>query len=73
MIRPNPVTDYARIGAPEIITDLKIYSLTGVLVKDYPVYSRQIDLDISDLPANLYVVKVTLNNGQVIVEKILKL
>lgn len=72
LIRPNPVTDFVRITAPEIISDLKIYHLTGALVKDYQVNRRNVELNISDLPANLYVVKATMRNGKVITEKILK-
>ncbi len=67
-----PVRFLSWISAQETITDIKIYHLTGDLVKDYQINRHHFELDISDLPANLYLVKATMCDVKVIIDNILK-
>jgi len=71
-IYPNPAKSSFRINKP--INNLRIYDITGKLVKTFSgAFSEHDDYDISNLNQGLYLVKMENNNGQSLVSKLIKL
>ncbi|MEY4902699.1 MAG: hypothetical protein RLZZ292_514 [Bacteroidota bacterium] len=65
---PNPVNDIVHIylnGGYEATT-VSIYSSTGQLVQSTPASGKTIELNVSDLNAGMYLLKVVTNNGTVV-------
>jgi hypothetical protein len=63
LIKPNPVSTYANIGMLYVMDELSIYNNQGQLVKYEKVARNSIRLDLSDLPAGMYVVQVKSSEG----------
>ncbi|MCT4586878.1 MAG: T9SS type A sorting domain-containing protein [Carboxylicivirga sp.] len=60
---PNPATDIITISNIKQINTIGIYSLTGVLVKEYTISSKnELELNVSDLSSGIYLIK--LEDGQ---------
>lgn len=61
LIFPNPANKNLIVSANNgiVINEVKIYNYMGRLTQDYKLDSREID--ISDLPAGIYIVEVTAN------------
>ena len=56
------------------VSDVKIYDLTGKLVKSYNGdFTRTDTFDISTLNAGMYIIKVENNNNQIKTTKLVKL
>ena len=69
---PNLVRTSFKIN--KLVNDLRIYDLTGKLVKTFSgAYSEGNDFDISNLNQGLYLVKIENNNGQSLTSKLIKL
>ena len=60
---PNPVTDYLRIEAANVINNVKIYSTTGSLVKEFNVSGDKLNINVSDLSKGAYLVEVKFVSG----------
>ena len=71
---PNPTTDLVYIEAPEIITlsDLKLYDMSGKLVKQVDVDTNTATLSIAQFPDGIYFIKVTGADGRFTSSRILK-
>ncbi|MBN2668154.1 MAG: T9SS type A sorting domain-containing protein, partial [Bacteroidales bacterium] len=78
---PNPASDYVFVVHVETIhvetihelslqqnTNVKIYNLTGKLVKSFPFSETEKGLNISDLPRGIYLVKVGKQTKKLVVE-----
>jgi hypothetical protein len=71
-IYPNPAKSSFRINKP--INNLRIYDITGKLVKTFSgAFSKNDDYDVSNLNQGLYLVKMENNNGQSLTSKLIKL
>lgn len=66
---PNPTADFINIKAKTAISNVKIYSTLGRLVKDVTAENR---IDISDLSAGYYIVKIQDELGHLGVKKLIK-
>jgi len=72
-IYPNPATDIITISLlKEKISEVKIYSIDGVIQSTYKSNSNNVSCDISELSNGLYIVSIVLDNGQIITKKINK-
>ncbi|MBR6161045.1 MAG: T9SS type A sorting domain-containing protein [Bacteroidales bacterium] len=61
-ISPNPATDYVVLSTPEGISvdlSVELYDLSGRLMKTVPMKGTSFRLDVSDLPAGVYMVKIS--------------
>ncbi|MDB4335056.1 T9SS type A sorting domain-containing protein [bacterium] len=56
-ITPNPANDVITIVSKQIINTIDITSLSGQLIKSSSSRNRSINIDISDLPNGIYLVK----------------
>ena len=68
-IYPNPTADFINIKAKTAISSVKIYSTLGRLVKDVTAENR---IDISDISAGYYIVKIKDELGHLGVKKLIK-
>ena len=59
---PNPVLDKFTISYPQNITSVEVYDLSGRIVKQNRVNSTETTIDMSELAASVYVVKVFTEN-----------
>ena len=66
---PNPTADFITIKAKTAISNVKIYSTLGRLVKDVTAENR---IDVSDLSAGYYIVKIKDELGHLGVKKLIK-
>ena len=55
---PNPVIDVLTISYTNEITSVQVYDISGRLVRDMKPNSNEVTVDLSDLAASVYVVKV---------------
>ncbi len=73
-VYPNPANDAVKIAMDwSKIEKVTISNFSGVVVKTIAadqVFEKEID--ISDLPAGLYLIKVKLQNGSVVAEMLVK-
>jgi hypothetical protein len=69
-VYPNPALNQINIKYPNdlIISSIKLYAITGRLIKTFPKEEKQ--LNISGLPAGLYILYVEAN-GKIFREKII--
>jgi hypothetical protein len=70
-IYPNPVQGSLYLQHNEEITDLKIYALTGSVVKEFRS-TQQNEFNVSDLMSGAYICEVTTVSGQSIQQKFIK-
>jgi hypothetical protein len=64
-VYPNPTPGIFYIKSEEKINSATLYSSTGQIVKTYKnLENEEIKIDISDLPANTYLLKTTTKSGQ---------
>ncbi len=72
-IYPNPVNDKINIVTEEIVEDIVVYTITGVIVcQQSTVNSQQtLTIDLSDLKSGIYFVKINTEKGN-IVKRIIK-
>ena len=55
---PNPVIDVLTISYTNEITAVQVYDISGRIVRDMKSNSNEVTVDLSDLAASVYVVKV---------------
>ena len=66
ILYPNPTTGIINIQAKEKISSVSVYNLTGQKVSFNLPNTEKTSIDISNLPAGIYFVEVTLNNNKTI-------
>ncbi|WP_415831501.1 T9SS type A sorting domain-containing protein [Flavobacterium terrigena] len=59
---PNPVKSIFNISLDKEITTVSIYNLLGQEVLSKSVNSNETSIDVADLSAGTYLVKITSNN-----------
>lgn len=71
---PNPVNNIGYIQSPKGIKEVAVYQSTGsfILRKEFYEPVKSIDLDLSDLPAGIYLLMLTDLNGEVELIKFVK-
>lgn len=68
-IYPNPIKDYMTIDCIEgTIENVEMYDLSGRLVKSINTVNDRVD--VRDLKAGMYLLKVSTSNGSVLTEKV---
>jgi len=61
---PVPIHNILNISTPVIIHNVKIYSIAGVLLRNYyPTPNNKIVLDIKEFKSGIYYVQLTTKNG----------
>jgi len=59
---PNPVTNTLTVSNPEAFTGITISNLLGQIVFDRKINSNLYEIDFSNLPKGIYLVRITANN-----------
>ncbi len=59
---PNPAADYFRIEADFSVSDIQIISNSGTMIMDKTGHFSSETVDISDLPAGVYFLRITYKN-----------
>jgi hypothetical protein len=67
---PNPVVDVLQLTSEISCNTLKIFDTTGKMVKQ--VYSNFNSIDLSELPKGVFLIEITLVDGTVLREKLMK-
>ena len=70
---PNPVVDHLKIRANDI-KNVKVFNVTGklVLASNNDGNLLELDLNFSELQEGLYLVRIELNNNEVVTKKVVK-
>jgi len=72
-IYPNPTVGKITISAPNPISGVQLYNLSGKLVQERTaIHSNQVQLDMRNKMAGIYFLKIKLQNGKVNSYKIVK-
>lgn len=53
---PNPANSVVTLQAPITITDVKIFTVDGQLMKEFDADDTQVKINVSDLPTGVYIV-----------------
>ncbi len=53
---PNPANSVVTLQAPITITDVKIFSVDGQLLKEFDADDTKVKINVSDLPTGVYIV-----------------
>jgi len=64
----NPAKDLLKIHSKDSITSLQLYSMGGRIIKT----SNSKTMSVKELPKGIYILKIQLENGKTISEKIIK-
>lgn len=69
-IYPNPVVDYLNIQSSKKIKTLELFNVLGQKISDFKLDQNRINF--STIPAGIYVLKMSMENGKVETKKIIK-
>jgi hypothetical protein len=69
---PNPTQTYFRWNLCEDALSIQLFSLAGVLVRQWAIVPDGETLDISGLPAGIYMLRATTPNGNITKKLIIK-
>lgn len=73
---PNPTNGpfHIKWNTTEEIQEIELYNLAGVQLKDYTLTKSlsNIEINISAVPAGIYILRFVTKNGKVITKKIIK-
>lgn len=61
---PNPASDFINISTIEVVNKVRVFDMTGRLVKDFSPNKSNLSLDISDLNKGVYLVQINSGNKQ---------
>lgn len=59
---PNPVNDVLTITHSENISNIRVYDVTGRLVRQMNPNNNEVQVDMTNMPASMYIVKVSMEN-----------
>lgn len=71
VIKPNPVSDLVNIGMVETMDEISIFNNQGQQVFHQVVGNPSINLDISNFPPGMYIVKILTERG-IVTDKLVK-
>ncbi len=66
---PNPAVQSFRIESSSEIEIVRIYDLTGKMVKQLTINGNSTDVEVSELPAGVYLIQISQKGGEVSMEK----
>jgi hypothetical protein len=69
-VYPNPTLDYVYIQTDGVIQTIDVMDISG---KKYQPYFSVGKLDLTSMPSGIYLVRVTLNNGQQALTRVIKM
>ena len=55
---PNPVTDVLTVSCSNTISGIQVFDITGRLVRNMKVNANEVKVDMANMPASVYIVKV---------------
>ena len=70
MIQPNPARNEVEVRSSHKMTRVEIYDPAGTLVLDRELESEKIHLNISSIPAGMYIVRVYHADGYLQVRRL---
>ena len=62
-VYPNPTTDRVSVTSDDTVELYEIYNITGALVRRQTIGNDTFDIDVRDLPAGAYLLKVCTNKA----------
>ena len=62
-VYPNPTTDRVSVTSDDTVEQYEIYNITGALVRRQTIGHDTFDIDVRDLPAGAYLLKVCTSNA----------
>ncbi len=71
-IYPNPANDMVYIQAGNKINELRLTDYTGKVVQQKNVDAETVNVNVSGLSAGIYVIEITMSDGQRLTDKISK-
>ncbi|MBE0653899.1 MAG: choice-of-anchor J domain-containing protein [Bacteroidales bacterium] len=71
-VYPNPAMDNLRIEASGNLAGARLYSLSGILVKEITQNATSLSMDISNLSSGSYILKIETGEGESLVKRIMK-
>ncbi|ASB49751.1 chitobiase/beta-hexosaminidase C-terminal domain-containing protein [Alkalitalea saponilacus] len=71
-LSPNPTQNVLIIQSPDVMASIKLYNISGSLVRSAIVNSSSHSLNVSDLPNGVYLIKITDIDGEVVMSRIIK-
>ena len=69
-ISPNPAMNFFSIKSDQTISDLTIYNVNGVNIKEKKPNQKETMVEVSELPYGIYLVKLKLEDGKSISKKL---
>lgn len=70
-IYPNPTSDKVTIKSDDLISSVKLYSMSGYIVYEYNSNLKSLDIDISEYTSGTYILEYEINNT-LFLKKIIK-
>jgi chitinase len=71
IIYPNPATNTIYF-TEDVSNTISVYSLNGALIQEFSIANNQRDLDISELNAGIYLLKIQNQEGKIFYNKLVK-
>ena len=69
---PNPANDMLKIESNRQIEAVRIYSISGVLVKEVNANMNNLNIDMNSFSAGSYILKIKTENGDATVKRVMK-
>lgn len=69
---PNPVNDMLKIESNRKIETVRIYNISGVLVKEVNANINKLNVDLNAFNAGSYILKVNTDDGKTTVRRVMK-
>ncbi|HNX88528.1 MAG TPA: CotH kinase family protein [Paludibacteraceae bacterium] len=69
---PNPVQEILYIESDQNISDIKLYNVAGLVMMDIKPNINSKALNIRQLPRGIYILHVTLDNGNKLAQKLIR-
>jgi hypothetical protein len=72
LVYPNPATELLHIQGIEVGSSWALYDMSGKLLKHEEALSNNISIDVKDLAAGIYQLKITNKDGREGTAKVMK-
>jgi hypothetical protein len=70
-VYPNPTDDYIFISGTDI-NEVKVFSISGVLLKEQATTASNNKIDVRDLISGIYMVQIKTDNNAIVTKRIVK-
>lgn len=60
-VYPNPTTDKLMVESQVVVNQFDIYNITGAMIMSKPVDEKSFEINVSELPAGTYLIKMRAN------------